>query len=344
MPNLNGLQDNQSEAIPAHCQLWFDSQPEPVVVNVTNLRYTWMDYWGVDKTGGYEGHFLTCEIPTSFRNSTPSSVTLVEQKCGNGTNHLKVMNERPPSNETKTDFGICVRNAAFPFEDKSIRYVEWIELQLAMGVSQIYFYLMDVHPNIEKVLKYYEARGKVRVSYMTYPSGSPNVHGLPLEYQRQNCLTTKWELISLNDCYYRNMHKHKFLAMLDPDEVIMPKSYFRSFYELFDAVEHDFNVKRDSVNSFNFMNSYFLHGADHKPTKDIPGFLYMMQHVDRLEEYSKPGHFIKSFQNTANCLVVHNHSPLKCVSPWKEEWCTDYMINTTHAQLNHYRRWRRNEV
>jgi desulfoferrodoxin (superoxide reductase-like protein) len=338
MPNLNGLLENGTDPIPALCQLWYDSQVEPVVVNVSNIKYAWHEYWGVDKTGGYEPHFLSCELPSSHEHAVPSSVTLVENACDKGTNHMKVMNERPTDKRPKTDFGVCVRNAVFPFEDKSKRYIEWIELQLAMGASQIYFYVMDVHPNIEKVFKYYEALGKIRVSYMSYPTGSPNIHGLPLEYQRQNGKTVKWETISLNDCYYRNMYKHKFLAMLDPDELLMPKQHFGSWYELFDAIEHSYNISREDFNSFNFQHSYFLDYPDQEAVQDIPSFLYMFQHVNRVAKYSKMGMYIKSFHNTANCYAMHNHFPMLCVQK-DDNWCNNFWVNRTHAQLNHYRKF-----
>jgi Glycosyltransferase family 92 len=338
MPNLNGLRGNSSASIQAHCQLFYDSQQEPVVTNVSSIKYAWHEEWGVDKTGGYEPHFLSCELPNTHEHVIPSSVTLVEKACDNGTNHLKVMNERPTDKRPKSEFGVCVKNVMFPFEDNSIRFIEWIELQLAMGASQIYLYVMDLHPNIEKVFKYYETQGKIRVSYVTYPSGSPNVHGLPLEYRKQNGKATRWEAISLNDCYYRNMYKHNFLAMLDPDEVLMPKKHYRSWYELFDSIEYRYNISREDYNSFNFQHSYFLDYPDQEVVQDIPSFLYMFQHVDRVAKYSKMGKYIKSFHNTANCYVVHNHFPMVCVQEYKY-WCKNFWLKNKFAQLNHYRKF-----
>lgn len=49
----------------------------------------------------------------------------------------------------------------FLHEDLSVRLVEWIELLNLLGADKVFFYELQVHPNISKVLKYYEQEGKV---------------------------------------------------------------------------------------------------------------------------------------------------------------------------------------
>lgn len=46
-----------------------------------------------------------------------------------------------------------------------------------MGAEKIYFYELQVHPNISKVLRYYERMGKVQLTPLTLPGGQPNVAG-----------------------------------------------------------------------------------------------------------------------------------------------------------------------
>ncbi len=56
----------------------------------------------------------------------------------------------------------------------------------------------------------------------------------------------------------------------------------------------------------------------------------MMRHVYRSPEYTV---HVKSFFNTEKVLTLHNHTPLTCISGV----CFNYHVNTTMAQLQHYR-------
>lgn len=44
------------------------------------------------------------------------------------------------------------------------------------------------------------------------------------------------ELIELNDCLYRNIHRHQFVGIFDIDEVIMPQK-LNSWHELIARIE-----------------------------------------------------------------------------------------------------------
>jgi hypothetical protein len=54
-------------------------------------------------------------------------------------------------------------------EDFSVRLVEWLELLRALGTSLVFLYVTRVHPNIEKVLRYYEQEGFVHTTDFHYP-------------------------------------------------------------------------------------------------------------------------------------------------------------------------------
>ena len=38
-------------------------------------------------------------------------------------------------------------------DDTSIRFMEWIEVLRLVGVNKIVLYVLDVHPNVMKVMK-----------------------------------------------------------------------------------------------------------------------------------------------------------------------------------------------
>lgn len=107
-------------------------------------------------------------IPQKFRDHIPQSISLVEKQCDNSTNNLRVIYERPIE---KKDFAVCVKGLDFLHEDLSVRLVEWIELLNLLGADKVFFYELQVHPNISKVLRHYETEGKVRILH-DFPNNS----------------------------------------------------------------------------------------------------------------------------------------------------------------------------
>lgn len=62
-------------------------------------------------------------------------------------------------------------------------------------------------------------------------------------------------------------------------------------------------------------------------------YLHMLQHVYRSQNFTKPNQYVKCFHNPERALILHNHFPLACLG----SGCTSYGIETTDAQLQHYR-------
>ena len=59
----------------------------------------------------------------------------------------------------------------------------------------------------------------------------------------------------------------------------------------------------------------------------------MLQHVYRSKNFTKPNQYVKCFHNPERALTLHNHFPLACLGGS----CSSYSIETTDAQLQHYR-------
>ena len=53
--------------------------------------------------------------------------------------------------EGKKPFAVCCKGLYFPTVDLSLRLVEWIEVQRALGADKISLSILGVHPNIMKV-------------------------------------------------------------------------------------------------------------------------------------------------------------------------------------------------
>ena len=65
---------------------------------------------------------------------------------------MKVNYNIPSKSEPKEMFGVCMK-AITIVKDESQHIIEWIEILKDLGASKIFFYILDVHPNILKVRK-----------------------------------------------------------------------------------------------------------------------------------------------------------------------------------------------
>lgn len=328
-----GMINRIEPTVKTHCQFWFENNKEPVFTKVMEYKYIWYKKWGNYKQGIFQPYLIACQIPPAYHKVVPSSVSVVEKVCDSPTNNLRVIYNKP---EKKKSFAVCVKGLDFLYNDLSVRLIEWIELLGLLGADKIFFYELQVHPNISKVLKYYEKMGKVDITPLTLPGGQPNIPGFQhmylvkkINHKRQN------ELIPYNDCLYKNLYTYEYIALLDIDEVIMPIQG-NTWADLMKIVlPKALKIKNETRASYNVRNVYFLDDLLHQHGwfKDIPKYMHMLQHVYRSKNYTKPNQYVKCFHNPERALILHNHFPLACLG----SGCTSYAIETTDAQLQHYR-------
>ena len=330
-----GMINRLEPKVKTHCQLWFDGHKEPVFAKVWEYKYVWYKKWGNHKNGLFQPYMISCQIPPGYRHLVPESVSVVEKPCDMATTNIRVINNRPKDG-VKQDFAVCVKGLDFLHEDLSVRLVEWLELLFQLGAHKVFMYELEVHPNISKVLKHYESLGKVELTPLTLPGEQPNIPGLLHMYLKSKVTNKRQnELIPYNDCLYKNMYRYNYIALLDTDEVIMPKSV-TSWKELIDVViPKAQKTKKESRASYNVRNVYFMDtmSHDHGWFRDIPHYMHMLQHVYRSRNYTKPGQYVKCFHNPERVLTLHNHFPLSCLGGA----CSSYAIDTEDAQLQHYR-------
>lgn len=89
--------------------------------------------------------------------------------------------------------------------------MEFIELNYLLGIGHFTFYKSTIGPNVGCVLDRYKKDNLVSV--------------LPwqLDMVSEQEIRTEGIFAALNDCLYRNMYKSKYVAFLDPDEIIVPR-------------------------------------------------------------------------------------------------------------------------
>lgn len=334
---LLAVHDRIKPALVTHCQLWFEERAAPVVVRNLEYKYVWNHKWGNYRDGVLQPYLLACVLPAEVKNLVPASVSLVEAACDRATNNLRVHYDAPASPEGRKDFAVCVKGLDFLHEDLSVRLVEWIEMVRLMGADKVFFYELQVHPNITKVLRHYQELGVVTVTPITLPGGQPNLPGLQHMYLKKKMTHKRqMELIPYNDCLYRHLYRYRWLALLDIDEVIVPledpdwSSLMRRVEPL--SVPAKGKPPRSSYHASNL---YFLDSLRHEHGWEdgVPRYMHMLQHVYRTRNFTKPGQYVKAFHETERVLALHNHFPLSCLGGA----CSSYPMETRHARLQHYR-------
>ena len=61
---------------------------------------------------------------------------------------------------------------------------------------------------------------------------------------------------------------------------------------------------------------------------------HIPKYCSRSENYSRVGFYVKSFYDPTKVLTVHNHYPISCL----DGSCTSFSVDTSVAQLQHYRK------
>lgn len=231
---------------------------------------------------------MACQLPKTHWGKTPASVSIVEDKCDKASNNLRVTYNKPEEGEEKKKFAVCVKGLDFPEDDLSVRLVEWIELQVALGVEKIYFYIYYVQPNMMKVLQYYQDQGIVTVTPTSLPGYLPNLPNIRHTFLQKNLeIKRKTEVIPLNACLYHSLYNYKYIAVLDIDEVITPLKHNNWADMMEEVIQISLKVKNQTRASWHFRNVYFMDEMLESYSEEIPQYLHILQHVYRSGNYTK---------------------------------------------------------
>ncbi|CAL4130621.1 unnamed protein product, partial [Meganyctiphanes norvegica] len=245
--------------------------------------------WQKSKETNMKPYLFSCKVPTWVK---PKAVSLVANPCDPATNLLKInganvraMSTAKESDQSKKDYGlwntaVCAPALFFFQKDFSLRLIEWFEVLKALGIAKVFLYETDVHPDIEKVLNYYEAIGYVSITKYTFPPPYMNDPGLRRVFsvdQRENM----WALenVYFTDCVLRHMHEYRFIAHFDPDEFPILIKH-DSFQKLTDELLRNQTRNNESPSLYKLHWSYFYDNIPPPPSvADLPKNLWALRHV-----------------------------------------------------------------
>lgn len=259
------------------CLLWTDQHP--MVIPAT-IQVIW------ENQATYQAAVITCVLPGDV---TVSHVSVAEG-CEVPDNILTVQQYR----KSPAGLGLC--NKVLYSQPDPVRLVEWIELNLMLGVDTIYMYNSSVEGPSNAVLRYYVTRGVIRLTQHNFPqhvSTAISGHSFPSPDYNQNW---QLELMSLNDCLYSAQQQQ--LLVIDIDEILYAVSGFRTL------LQRDGFVLHNNTAGLTFFTTVFSDEFGVDNSSNAPWYLHTMTHRIRTRlDWESP----KSVVHALRCVGLGHH-------------------------------------
>lgn len=264
----------------------------------------------------YTEYVLTCILPRG--NPPPRSVTITDSKRKLNMSRIPV--EVPEHPDVQEDLAICVSVSYYDL--KPDRLVEWLEMQKILGVSRVFIYNNSVTGEANRVLSAYRDEGFVVVR-----------HSFSFVHDPDEKLIHLHMSPVINDCMYRYMYAFRYFAIIDLDEVIVPRR-FEFLPEFINSLPKAFKSKR--VGSYVFRNAYFFFDLTPQTHDSVKKKSVYLEYQRRIAP-SPPEYSVKSIVDSQACIAMHNHYCLKYTSEVLSSWNPMVNIPPKIALLHHYK-------
>ena len=290
-----------------YCLLWYYNVSHPVVAAVEELKT------GRGLSVGdshYEEKLFTCVLPTWH---VPEHVSLtLGSECNPAYALVPVL---IPQRARMHDFGVCVAVAYGSINGTRIK--EWVEFHRLLGVGEFNIY----HGKLDRMtLDVFTAYSKQHV--VALRQIAPPIDNWCTWCQKLATIAV------LNDCMYRNMHRYKYMVVVDFDEIIVPHSDV-NYSEMLQRITRA--SQSTSVDQFAFRNAYFF--LDFPADETQPRELVTLRYHTRAA-VSQPGVAVKSILNPRGCVSMQNHY---CAKRMPRD-ATVLMVDPDVALNHHYKR------
>ncbi|SPP89091.1 uncharacterized protein LOC117590688 [Drosophila guanche] len=357
---INQPEDKSFKYPATHCQFWLEGRAKPLIAPVTEHKVMWL-FGSAPRR--YYPTLMGCRMPKGRHQwEVPQMVSLVADACDRARNLLRVVyevesqaeNGTAATNATEQEaaiekrplrFAVCVKAMDFPYEDKSWRLIEWLELMRSLGAHKVVFYNAQMHPNMTRVLRDYvaESPGFVELRPMSLGRGEPHAprhfHHYAMEADGFNRILN--EMIPYNDCFYRNMYRYDYIGVFDTDEVIMPLGNRTTWSELIEIsrAAPDYGGVTPATCkewvSFCYRNVYYPRYPERpKVYRNLSSSFYMLQHVERVREHCNRAAATKCLHDTRFAVGLHNHFTFYHT---EKASCPAKSVPIEFAQMQHYR-------
>ncbi|XP_053390586.1 beta-1,4-galactosyltransferase galt-1-like [Mercenaria mercenaria] len=227
-----------------HCLMSYASQFESIHNEATVVLI--QDH----KNLTYNVAFILCEL---YRLDVPEAVSILKGSSSEKASNILPV-RRKQTNHHDRMFSLCLSPLHSRFNDK-LKLVEWIELNMILGVDKIIVYVQNCSNDVMQTLKIYESKGAVDIMNWSLPKDITNKRKKNLHYYGQ--------LAAINDCLYRNRGLSLYTAAFDIDEYIIPQLDE-------DVTWLDMLSRLPKANAYIFRNSFFLRNETGKFISQMP--------------------------------------------------------------------------
>jgi len=304
------------------CHVWYSSVDEAVVLRA----YLMPIGSGKLMTDGIElvEHVIACRVNTD--SCVPVSVALAWGTSVSEMTWFRVPIELAQNTTSQQSLAVCV-SASFGHIDAR-QLIEWLEMQQILGAQLVVIYNHSVSQSVGHILSHYAhsradlSRPQVELRQTrAYMSNDVLLHMSPV----------------INDCMYRFSAQFKYFAVIDLDEVIVP----RHVYSIPALIESLSFSNAFPVALFVFRNAYFFLDI---PVDDLQRPLHpnaalstYLVHRRRLTA-SPPAYSVKSVVNAQACVAMHNHYCWTYAADVLSYWTLRVDVAPSDALLHHYKR------
>ncbi|XP_007573715.1 PREDICTED: uncharacterized protein LOC106906729 isoform X1 [Poecilia mexicana] len=185
---------------------------------------------------------VSCPLPPACQAPTHVAVTsaaIRNPADQSDMEYLEVWNQRALTSFPYT-FTSCF-STMYNYTNV-LQLVQSLEMLQFLGVNRVVIYKMNCSAETQRVLDYYSDKGLVEVVPWSL-SKYLNVSRRAKPDQDPGDIHYFGQIPALNDCLYRSMYRSKYVALHDPDELILPQ-LVNSWVELLPLLERKYGVNK----------------------------------------------------------------------------------------------------
>ncbi|XP_014908229.1 uncharacterized protein LOC106959897 isoform X1 [Poecilia latipinna] len=194
---------------------------------------------------------VSCPLPPACQ--APTHVAVTSAAIRNPDEFLEVQNQKAP-NVFPYNFTSCF-STMYNYTN-ILQLVQTVEMLQLLGVNRIVIYKTNCSNETQRVLDYYTDKGLVEVIPWSL-SKYLNVSRRAKPDQDPGDIHYFGQIPALNDCLYRSMYRSRYVALHDPDELILPQTV-DSWLKLLEQLERKFGAERCYMFQNNWVPSEFF--------------------------------------------------------------------------------------
>jgi len=305
------------------CHVWYNTDDDATVL-AAHLMPTGAGKLMSDGSELIE-HVIACPVTTD-ECIPPVSVALAWGASVSETTTFRVPVELAQKNASQlSSLAVCV-SASFGHVDARL-LVEWLEMQQILGVELVVIYNHSVSQLAAHILSQYAdadmsvPRVELRQTRAFMSDADVLLHMSPV----------------INDCMYRFSAHFQYFAVIDLDEVIVP----RHWHTIPALIESLTTKNAVPVALFVFRNAYFFLDIPvddiQRPSHPNAALSTYLVHRRRLIA-SPPAYSVKSIVNAEACVAMHNHYCWTYATDALSYWTARLDVAPSDALLHHYKR------